>query len=150
MLLEIRKAGKEDVAAVALLFDGYRVFYKQTSNLEAAFDFLDQRISKNESVVFVASFDGVAVGFVQMYPIFSSVSLQAAWLLNDLYVAEKARRQGVAEALLEQAKDFGIQNKAGWLMLQTAEDNYKAQSVYEKNGWIKEHDFFYTFPLTDG
>ncbi len=147
MLLEIKKAGKEDVATVALLFDGYRVFYKQASNLEAAFDFLNQRISKNESVVFMATIDRAAVGFVQLYPIFSSVSLQPAWLLNDLYVAEKARRQGVAEALLEQAKNFGKENKAGWLMLQTAEDNYKAQSVYEKNGWIKEQDFFYVFPL---
>ena len=147
MLLEIKKAGKEDVATVALLFDAYRVFYKQASSLEAAFDFLNQRISKNESVIFIASIDGAAAGFVQLYPIFSSVSLQPAWLLNDLYVAEKARRQGVAEALLEQAKDFGKQNNAGWLMLQTAEDNYKAQSVYEKNGWIKEKDFFYVFPL---
>ncbi len=147
MLLEIKRAGKEDVANVALLFDGYRVFYKQASGLEAAFDFINQRITNNESVVFVACLDGEAVGFTQMYPIFSSVSMQKAWLLNDLFVAEKARRQGVAEALLDQAKDFGRQTAAAWIMLQTAEDNYKAQSVYEKNGWIKEHDFFYTIPL---
>ena len=107
----------------------------------------DTTICENESTIFVATIQGEAVGFVQLYPVFSSVSLQPAWLLNDLYVAEHARRQGVAEALLQQAKQFAIETKAAFVLLQTSEDNYKAQSVYEKNGWIKLNDFFYEYPL---
>jgi len=147
MVLDIKKVVKDDVSMVAILFDAYRVFYKQSSNLQAAFDFLEQRVDKNESTIFVATIQGEAVGFVQLYPVFSSVSLQPAWLLNDLYVAEHARRQGVAEALLQQAKQFAIETKAAFVLLQTSEDNYKAQSVYEKNGWIKLNDFFYEYPL---
>ncbi len=145
MVLDIKKVGKDDVSLVAILFDAYRVFYKQSSDLQAAFDFLEQRVDKNESTIFMAILQGEAVGFIQLYPVFSSVSLKPAWLLNDLYVAENARRQGVAEALLQQAKQFALETKAAYVMLQTGEDNYKAQSVYEKNGWIKLNDFFYEY-----
>ena len=147
MVLDIKEVKKDDVSMVAILFDAYRVFYKQSSNLQAAFDFLEQRVDKNESTIFMAILQGEAVGFIQLYPIFSSVSLKPAWLLNDLYVAENARRQGVAEALLQQAKQFALETKAAYVLLQTSEDNYKAQSVYEKNGWIKLNDFFYEYPL---
>lgn len=147
MLLEIKRVTKEDVAIVALLFDAYRVFYKKPSDLSAAFEFLEQRLANNESVMFLATMKNEAVGFVQLYPIFSSVSLKNAWLLNDLYVTEHARNQGVGEALLQQAKQFGIETKAKFILLQTADDNYRAQSVYEKNGWIKLQDFFYEYPL---
>ena len=147
MVLDIKKVTKADVSMVAILFDAYRVFYKQSSDLQAAFDFLEQRIDKNESTIFMAVLQGEVVGFVQLYPIFSSVSIKPAWLLNDLYVAENARRQGVAEALLQQAKQFALETNSAYVMLQTSEDNYKAQSVYEKNGWIKLNDFFYEYPL---
>ena len=145
MVLDIKKVEKDDVSMVAILFDAYRVFYKQSSNLQDAFDFLEQRVDKNESTIFMAVIQGEAVGFIQLYPVFSSVSLKPAWLLNDLYVAENARRQGVAEALLQQAKQFALETNAAYVMLQTSEDNYKAQSVYEKNGWIKLNDFFYEY-----
>ena len=79
MILDIRKVTRDDVALVAILFDAYRVFYKQTSDLQAAFNFLEQRTSKNESVIFVATIKGEAVGFIQLYPIFSSVSLCPLW-----------------------------------------------------------------------
>ena len=147
MVLEIKKASSEDIAKVAFLFDVYRVFYKQSSDLQKAFDFLEQRIAKEESVIFLALLKGEAVGIVQMYPIFSSVSLKRAWLLNDLFVAEQARNQGVGEALLQEAKQYGKETNAAFIILQTADDNYKAQSVYEKNGWIKTQDFFYEYPL---
>ena len=147
MVLEIKKALREDIAKVALLFDAYRVFYKQQSDLQSAFDFLEQRLAKEESTIFLATLKNDAVGFIQMYPIFSSVSLKRAWLLNDLFVSENARNRGVGEALLQQAKQYGKETNAAFIILQTADDNYKAQSVYEKNGWIKTQDFFYEYPL---
>lgn len=147
MALDIKKATLTDVSSVALLFDAYRVFYHQQSNLQAAFDFLEQRLSNNESTVFLAVMKNEAVGFVQLYPVFSSIHMKKSWILNDLYVAESARNQGIGEALLQQAKQFGRETGAAYLLLQTGYDNYSAQSVYEKNGWIKAQDFFYEFPL---
>ena len=138
----------DDIKVAAVLFNEYRIFYNQTNDMHGAINFLQERIAKNESTIFIAFLDDEPVGFTQLYPIFSSVSLKRAWLLNDLYVAETARRQGVANALLDKTKEFGTQNNAGWLLLETAFDNYKTQSVYEKNGWIKQTDSFYRFTLS--
>ncbi len=148
MLLQIKEAGINDVKYIAPLFNAYRVFYKQASDIEAASDFLYERISQNESTIFIAFLNEEAVGFTQLYPIFSSVSLKPALLLNDLFVAENAREQGIADALLNKAKEYGSKTGTKWLLLETAFDNYKAQSVYEKNGWIKQTDFFYQFSLS--
>jgi ribosomal protein S18 acetylase RimI-like enzyme len=147
MALDIKKVTIADISSVALLFDAYRVFYHQQSNLQTAFDFLEQRISNDESAIFLAILENAPVGFVQLYPVFSSIQMKKSWLLNDLFVAENARNQGIGEALLQQAKQFGRETKAAYLLLQTGSDNYRAQSVYEKNGWIKAQDFFYEFPL---
>ena len=143
MSVEIKKAGIENIEEAAPLFDGYRIFYKQPSDEKAAADFLRERITKDESAIFIAYINKMPVGFCQLYPLFSSVGLQRTWLLNDLYVNENARGQGVAAALLQKAKEFGIATNARWLMLETAADNYTAQSVYEKNGWKKSGGVFY-------
>ncbi len=148
MPLQIKRAQETDISAIAPLFDGYRMFYKKESDLAAATKFLTDRIVKDESVIYVAEVDGVAVGFCQLYPIFSSVNLKRTWMLNDLFVSETARDKGVASALLQTAKAFGWDTHAKWLLLQTAVDNTTAQSVYEKNGWQRINDFvFYEMPL---
>jgi GNAT superfamily N-acetyltransferase len=148
MSVEIKKAGIEDIPDAAPLFDGYRIFYKQPSNEKAAADFLRERIIKDESAIFIAYVNKIPVGFCQLYPLFSSVGLQRTWLLNDLYVNANARGQGVAAALLQKAKEFGIATNARWLMLETAADNYTAQSVYENNGWKKSGGVFYEMRLS--
>jgi GNAT superfamily N-acetyltransferase len=146
-MVTVRRAGKEDIEALAVLFDLYRVWYHQPSDIAAAKTFLRQRMEKEESVIFIAEQEGTLVGFTQLYPIFSSVGLQKAWLLNDLYVHAAARNKGVAVQLLQAARQHGLQTNAKWLLLQTGNDNFPAQSVYEKNGWKKVPDYFYELPL---
>lgn len=146
-MITIKKAGIEDMKALVPLFDAYRVFYKKASDQQAATNFLKERLQKEESVIFIAYLNDTAVGFTQLYPIFSSVSMQRAWLLNDLYTNEAARKKGVATALLNHAKNFGAATNSKYLMLQTAADNKTAQKVYEQNGWQKETDWFYAVSL---
>jgi ribosomal protein S18 acetylase RimI-like enzyme len=92
-------------------------------------------------VILLASLGGAAVGFTQLYPIFSSVSMRSAWLLNDLFVDSTARGQGVGEALLEAAAAHGRASGAAWLMLQTAHDNTPAQRLYARAGWQQDQQF---------
>lgn len=139
----IRKASKKDIEQLSVLFDKYRIFYKQQSDISLAKTFLKRRMKRKESVIFVAEERDELIGFTQLFPIFSSVSIQRTWLLNDLYVNEKSRGMGTATALLNAAKAFGAETRSKWLLLQTAADNLTAQKVYEKNGWVKETDFFY-------
>ncbi len=145
----ISQATLNDIFILAPLLDAYRVFYKQISDLKAAEIFLRERIQLNQSVIFICRENDRALGFTQLNPIFSSVSMKPAWLLNDLYVEASARKKGVAALLLNKAAEHGQFTGAAWLLLSTASDNFIAQSVYEKNGWNKLNDFFYELPLPD-
>jgi GNAT superfamily N-acetyltransferase len=139
----VRRARKKDIEQLSILFDKYRIFYKQKSDVGTARSFLKKRMKRKESVIFVAEERNELIGFTQLFPIFSSVNMQRTWLLNDLYVNEKARGIGAGGALLNAAKEFGAETNSKWLLLQTAADNFTAQKVYEKNGWLKETDIFY-------
>ncbi len=122
---------------VAVVFDLYRQFYKQSSNVPLAVHFLRERILARESVIF-AAFDGEhIVGFTQLYPSFSSVSAQRSWVLNDLFVRENYRKQGIAAQIMTRAKDFAVQTNAKGLALETATDN-PAQHLYERLGWERD------------
>ena len=139
----IRRAKKKDIEQLSVLFDKYRIFYKQRSDVGSARLFLKKRMKRKESVIFVAEERDELIGFIQLFPIFSSVSMKRTWLLNDLYVNERSRGIGAATKLLDAAKEFGANTNSKWLLLQTAADNFTAQKVYEKNGWMRETDFFY-------
>ena len=134
------RATLDDLDALAKLFDGYRVFYKQPSSPALARAFIEERLRRDESVVFIARDGGnrEALGFTQLYPMFSSVSARRIWVLNDLFVAPAVRKRGVARALMDCARDFAREAGALRLILETAEDNHAAQALYESLGYIRE------------
>lgn len=133
--LRIRQAGLADVCALAPLFDAYRGFYGQASDVVLAESFLRERLALGESMILLAEHDGAAVGFVQLYPLFSSVRARRILVLNDLFVEEGARRTGVAQALLREAESLAQAVGALRLVLETGEDNRPAQRLYERLGW---------------
>lgn len=65
------------------------------------------------------------------------------WILNDLFVAEKARKQGVANQLMQTAEDFAKANGASDLTLSTAKDNLQAQTLYEQRDWQRGEQFYH-------
>jgi len=149
--VEIRQAEIDDVAGIAPLFDAYRMFYQQASDLKLATHFLTERIQQGESVIFIAQDDnGDYLGFVQLYPTFSSVSAQRLWILNDLYIVPNARGHKVATGLLNQARAYAIQTRAKGITLSTARINLPAQRLYESFGYIKDADYFDYFLPTQG
>jgi ribosomal protein S18 acetylase RimI-like enzyme len=143
--VEIVQATPADVGAVAPLFDAYRQFYNKPANEEAARRFLFARLSKGESIMFVALRGQNAVGFVHLYPVFSSVNLTRQWILNDLYVAPEVRKQSVGVALAERARRFAESTQADGLTLETAADNYAAQRLYDRLGWKRDDQFYRYF-----
>ncbi|WML39789.1 GNAT family N-acetyltransferase [Neobacillus sp. OS1-2] len=145
--MHIQKATLNELDALTELFDLYRQFYEQKSDMEGARKFLQERILNEESVAFIALEESNPLGFVQLYPSFSSVSMQRSWVLNDLYVKEIARGMGVGESLMKMAIDFAKETGAKGLFLETAEDNTTAQRLYEKIGFIKESHYFYYFSI---
>lgn len=136
--LSVKKITAYEINLVVNLFDSYRVFYKQASDLVLAEHFLTERLTNNESVIFVALDKDKPVGFTQLYPIYSSVRTVRNWILNDLYVDENYRKQGIGKLLIDAAMDFGKYTGAKYVQLETAVDNFNAQHLYESIGFVKQ------------
>ena len=136
--VRIVRAGLGDIDLVAPLFDSYRQFYEQPPDPAAAREYVGQRVSRDESVVFLALVGfgprAVGVGFTQLYPSFTSVGMKKIWILNDLFVHPDHRRGGVARMLIEKAEVFARDDGAVRLKLQTEHSNTEARSLYEKMG----------------
>jgi GNAT superfamily N-acetyltransferase len=145
----IEKITKRDIAQVAELFNLYRVFYKQNSDLERAFSFIQSRFDRQDSTILIAKRDERVLGFTQLYPSFSSVSTAPILVLNDLFVSEEYRRHGVALALMNAAKEYGRTSGALRLVLSTHKLNSAAQNLYSKLGYTLD-DSFSTYELEIG
>lgn len=143
MELVIERATIGDVTEIAKLFDAYRVFYEQRSDLDLATEFLTDRINKSESVIFYAKIpEGKYVGFTQLYPSYCSVAAKRIWILYDLFVASDVRANGIGTKLLNRARDFAEQTNADEIVLETARSNVKAQKLYESLGYEKITEYF--------
>ncbi|MBT8306178.1 MAG: GNAT family N-acetyltransferase [Maribacter sp.] len=143
-MIKVIQATEKNIDEIVPLFDEYRVFYKQERNLEGARNFIVDRFNNKESIIFLAYFNGQPAGFTQLYPMFSSVSMQRSYVLNDLYVHPTFRNKQIGEALLNSAKEFCNASHAKGLSLETAIDN-PAQKLYEKLGWEKDEACFHYF-----
>ncbi|MEZ0538525.1 GNAT family N-acetyltransferase [Fibrella arboris] len=140
----IRPAAFADLDSLALLFDAYRVFYEKPTAVADGRQFLADRMAGNESVIFVAEPEpGTLVGFVQLYPLFSSTRLKRLWLLNDLFVQADHRGQGHSLALLNAAKQLCHHTNAYGLMLETAKTNLIGNSLYPRAGFSLDEDHNY-------
>lgn len=139
--VRIRRAEMDDAAAIAVLFDGYRRFYGQSPDLAGARRFVESRLQSGDSVLFVADHNAELVGFTQLYPSFSSASMNRLWILNDLFVHADSRRLGVGRALMEAAENFAEASGAKGLVLSTQRTNAAARTLYEARGWKLDAEF---------
>lgn len=149
MTATVRRSTLDDLDQLVLLFDAYRQFYGQQTDLAVARRFLSERLSRNESVVLIAEDpNGVAIGFAQLFPSFSSILAAPIYLLHDLFVSPDARRHGVGMMLLQAAAETARAAGAVRLELATAITNDPARKLYEKLGWTRDDEFYvYGFPL---
>lgn len=140
-IVEIRRAGPDDLDLVTPLFDAYRQFYDLPSDVAAARAYLGFRMVAGDSVVFLATDGRAALGFTQLYPALDSLSLRPYVYLSDLYVAPGARRTGAGRRLLQRARQYAEEMGAARLELQTARSNVAAQALYASLGWARDDQF---------
>lgn len=144
--MKIIRATLNNLDTISSLFDSYRVFYEKASDLDGAKVFLSDRLTNNESVIYLAQDDdGKGLGFIQLYPLFSSTRMSRLWLLNDLFVDTSARRQGIAKVLLERAKEHCKETNARGFFLETGVDNKEGNALYPAAGMTlnDDHNFYY-------
>ncbi|QNI04249.1 GNAT family N-acetyltransferase [Halomonas sp. SH5A2] len=139
----IRLATIRDIDSLTELLDGYRQFYAQPSDIQAARDFLLQRMRLGDSFILVSeNSEGALTGFVQLYPGVSTVGLNARWTLNDLFVLPECRDKGTGRALMEAATQLAHDHGVARLILMTQVENERAQHLYESLGWQRNTAFY--------
>ncbi|WP_311064721.1 GNAT family N-acetyltransferase [Halomonas sp. DWK9] len=142
-MTHVRSATIHDLDALTELLDGYRQFYQQPSDIQAARDFLRQRFGQADSRILVSErSDGALTGFVQLYPGVSTVGLNARWTLNDLFVLPACREKGTGRALMEAAAQLAQEHGVARLILMTQVENERAQRLYESLGWQRNTAFY--------
>lgn len=171
--IKIRQANLNDISEVSRLFNEYRIFYGQHSDLEAATFFIKERMSKQESMIFIAECNqgkeegsavdsdidadvaihdkhnegskmpDTAMGLIQIYPSYSSVSMGPIWILNDLFVDSKYRQQGIARKLMQAVMKEARKHQIVRIVLSTAISNQQAQALYESEGYTQDQSFMY-------
>lgn len=143
--MKIVKANLNHLEHLVPLFDGYRVFYRKLSDPNAVREFLKERFSKRDSVIYLVFVDNIAVGFTQLYYLLSSVSMKPMYLLNDLFIHPDYRNRNIGTALINKTKELCIQQSYKGLIIQTEITN-PAQHLYEREGFVKDTDltFFWT------
>jgi len=143
--MEIRQIHALESEGAAVLFDRYRMFYGKPSDPELARIYLRERLKNQESIVFGAWEGGELVGFMQLYPSYSSLRVVKDWVLNDLYVEPAYRGRGIGELLIRKALVFAEEQGAERVELVTGVSNFTAQRLYEKTGFVQpapDTDFF--------
>ncbi|MFZ0152771.1 GNAT family N-acetyltransferase [Pseudomonas sp.] len=149
--MRIIKATLEHLDLLAPLFVKYREFYGQLPYPDSSRKFLKKRLERGESLIYLAlpdDDDNKLMGFCQLYPSFSSLSLKRVWILNDIYVAEDSRRMLVADHLMREAKAMAKETNAVRLRVSTSNDNDVAMKAYESMGFREDNEFkSYILPI---
>jgi len=137
----------EDADSIAPLFDAYRQFYGAAPDLRGARAFIAARLERDESVVLLAralpraSEPSSAVGFAQLYPSYSSVSLGPIIVLNDLFVLPSWRRSSVARSLVAETVRHGERVGAIRIHLSTQLTNAPARRLYQSLDFVADQEF---------
>lgn len=139
--ITVHQATIFDLERLVPLFDAYRQFYQCDSDPYAAREFLRSRLNHGECALFIALDDGEPVGFAQLYPSFSSITLKRTFSMNDLYVQSAARRQGAALRLMSAAVDYASAIGAEKISLSIGLSNDAAQALYSSTGWELDDQF---------
>ena len=139
--ITIRRACRDDLSSLATLFDLYRQFYECPADLDAATNWIQHNMEAQRSVIFTADTGSELLGFTQLYPALCSVDLVEYYVLYDLYVLERARRQGIARALMNAGSQWAREQGAARLDLETARDNRAGQALYSSLGYTLDKVF---------
>lgn len=150
--MRIIKATLEHLDLLTPMFVKYREFYGQLPYPDSSRNFLEKRLKRDESVIYLAlpdDDDTKLLGFCQLYPSYSSLSLKRVWILNDIYVAEDSRRMLVADHLMREAKKMAKDTNAVRMRVSTSIENAVAHKTYESMGFREDNEFkSYILPIS--
>tara|TARA_B100000900_G_scaffold392653_1_gene388370 strand:+ start:970 stop:1413 length:444 start_codon:yes stop_codon:yes gene_type:complete len=135
--MKIREAKISDLENLSVLFNSYREFYGKKSDRLIAKEFINSRITLGDSKIFICESNNDLIGFVQLYPIFSSTRVSKYWILNDLFINKDFRGKGFSKLLIRRAQDLVIDSNACGMLLETEKTNTIGNKLYPSTGFKK-------------
>ena len=146
--MKIRNTSIKDLPHLTILFESYRAWYGQKADLPGATEFLEERLKSKDSEIFVCEKNDELVGFVQLYPLFSSTRMKKLWLLNDLFVSQNHRGLGISLLLIERSKQLVQDTGACAMFLETQKSNLIGNTLYPRAGFkINDESNYYEWTL---
>lgn len=130
----IRRAVAGDRARLTKLVRAYIDFYKEPQPGDERLDKLLAVLAERPEVgvQFVAEKDGELHGFATVYLSYDTVAARRVAVMNDLFVAPDDRNVGLGRALMRECHGFARANGCAVLSWITAQDNARAQALYDK------------------
>lgn len=148
--ITIRRAKSGDLAELAPLFDAYRKFFTGDSDVAGSTAFLSERLARQDSAVLAAFERDRGVGFLQLYPLFSSWYATTIWFLSDLYVDDAYRKAGVGKQLVHEAQRFARDAHSRSIMVEIPHSEPHLVTFYEALNFQRDKTFdLYRYYLTE-
>lgn len=142
--LEIAPVSAAEYEALLPLIAAYQRFYEvEDIDEERNRAFFRRFLApSDDGLLLGARRGGEFVGYTCLYWHFSSGKAAESVLMNDLFVSETARGEGVGRALIEASAAVARERGAACLEWTTAPDNARAQALYDSTGaerseWIE-------------
>lgn len=107
---------------------------------------LARSIRKENNVYFLAFCGGDAVGFTKTkkHSLNDQIESVAQMELQKIYVLPQYHGEGIGTALLKEVKNLAREIDPDYIWLDTHKSNDKAVRLYEKNGFQKMGNYFFT------
>ena len=146
----IQIVGQDDLDELLVLMRGYCDFYEvapSDGRLRALSLALIEDPEREGLQLMAREADRSAVGFATIYWSWSTSRAGRLGVMNDLFVAERARGRGLADRLVLGCLERCRQRGAVALEWETALDNHRAQAVYDRLGGARERWLSYSLEV---
>ena len=140
MDIQIRKSTPDEVPTIVRLMRDFAEFEDLGDYCEVTEQRLFDVMFGDEAFVegLVAFHKGEAVAYALFYPYFASFRGQCGYYLEDIFIAEEFRRNGLGEAMVRIIARLAKQRGFERIDFQVLEWNTPAVKFYEKLGAIRD------------
>jgi predicted acetyltransferase len=128
----------EDCKKLAKCFVEYLEEFKIFKNVNDYEKFLKNLISDKIIEILILKEDTQIIGFICYTKTYSPISLTYTILINDLYIINNKRKQGLGSMLIEKVEQTD-ENRFKKIMLNTDVNRTEITSMYLRRGYVLTH-----------
>jgi GNAT superfamily N-acetyltransferase len=147
--IAVRPIAEPDLEALLPMIAAYQRFYEvEDIDTERNRSFFRRFVVPGDDGIMLGAWrSGELLGYACLYWTFTSLIPAKTVLMNDLYVAETARGQGIGRALIEASAEIARERGAAQLAWVTAPNNATAQRLYDSTGASRQDTIEYILDL---